>query len=76
MPPTITPLRLYPTELINNGHLSDLTRNFIAMLFIKNGFKNLEINSMSKNRELVHVSSDLLKARSQGKISDTRDLLG
>lgn len=31
---------------------------------------------MSKNRELVHVSSDPLKARSQGKISDTRDLLG
>ena len=36
MPPTVIPLRLYPKELVNHGHLSVLTRSFIARLFIKN----------------------------------------
>ena len=31
---------------------------------------------MFTKRELIHASSDFLKARSQDKISDTIDLLG
>ena len=31
---------------------------------------------MFKKRELIHANSELLKARSQDKISDTIDLLG